>query len=104
MPVALGIAARGQVARNLIGLPEEELRILRKCLLNRGKAAAAVLDDVLEAKRTALKTDGLLETCGEILRSRMWRVCCVCANGLRRERAHGRRKGSDSGWCRQKAG
>jgi len=63
LPVALDIAALGQVARNLIGLPEEDaLRIFRKCLLNRGKADTAVLDDVLEAKRTALKTDGLLET------------------------------------------
>ncbi|HEY1467876.1 MAG TPA: AAA family ATPase [Candidatus Acidoferrum sp.] len=63
LPVSLDIAALGQVARNLIGLPEEEaLRIFRKSLLNRGKADAGVLDDVLEAKRTALKTDGLLET------------------------------------------
>jgi len=63
IPVALDIASLGQVARNLVGLPEEEgLRIFRKCLLGRGKADASVLDDVLEAKRTALKTDGLLET------------------------------------------
>ena len=63
IPVALDSAALTQVARNLIGLPEEEaLRIFRKCLLNRGKADAVVLEDVLEAKRTALKTDGLLET------------------------------------------
>jgi hypothetical protein len=55
-------AALGQVARNLIGLPEAALQIFRKCLRNRGKADAVVLDDVLEAKRTALKTDGLLET------------------------------------------
>ena len=54
VPVALDIAALGQVARNLIGLPEEEaLRIFRQCLLNRGKADAAVVDEVLEAKRTA---------------------------------------------------
>ena len=82
LPVALDIAALGQVARNLIGLPEEEaLRLFRKCLLNRGKADAAVLDDVLEAKRTALKTDGLLETVRRdtsftdvagLLRSREW--------------------------------
>jgi SpoVK/Ycf46/Vps4 family AAA+-type ATPase len=53
----------GQLAKNLVGLPEEEaLRVLRKCLLSRGRADSGIFDDVLEAKREALRTDGLLET------------------------------------------
>jgi hypothetical protein len=59
VPVAPDIAALGQVARNLNGFPEEERYGFSG---NRGKADAAVLHDVLETKRTALKTDGLLET------------------------------------------
>jgi len=52
-----------QLAKNLAGLPEEDaLRVLRQCVLTRGKADAALLDDVLDAKRQALHTDGLLET------------------------------------------
>ena len=63
VPVALDAMGIGQAARNLIGLPEEEaIRVFRKCLLARGKADAGLLDEVLEAKREALKTDGLLET------------------------------------------
>jgi SpoVK/Ycf46/Vps4 family AAA+-type ATPase len=51
------------VAKNLVGLPEEEaLRVLRKCVMARNKVDAGLLDDVLEAKREALRTDGLLET------------------------------------------
>jgi AAA+ superfamily predicted ATPase len=60
---ALDGSGLNQLAKNLAGLPEEEaLRVLRKCLLIRGKADAGLLDDVLEAKREALHTDGLLET------------------------------------------
>jgi AAA+ superfamily predicted ATPase len=63
VPVALDVVAIGQVAKNLTGLQEEEaLRVFRKCVLARGNADAGVLDAVLEAKRAALKTDGLLET------------------------------------------
>src|SRR5439155_820470 len=48
---------------NLVGLPEEEaLRALRKSVLERGKADAGLLDAVREAKREALKTEGLFET------------------------------------------
>jgi len=59
----LDTAAMGELAKNLTGLPEEEaLRVLRQCVLTRGKADAALLPDVLEAKRQALRTEGLLET------------------------------------------
>jgi ATP-dependent 26S proteasome regulatory subunit len=61
--VALDAAAVGQLARNLVGLPEEEaLRALRKSAMARGKADAGLLDAVLETKRETLKTDGLIET------------------------------------------
>ena len=60
---ALDAAAMGELAKNLTGLPEEEaLRVLRQCVLTRGKADPALLADVLEAKRQALRTEGLLET------------------------------------------
>jgi ATP-dependent 26S proteasome regulatory subunit len=60
---ALDMAALGELAKNLTGLGEEEaLRILRKCALARGKADAGLLADVLEAKRQALHTEGLLES------------------------------------------
>jgi len=63
IPVALDMAALTQVAQNLVGLPEEEaLRALRKSVLERGKADAGLLDAVLETKREALKTEGLIET------------------------------------------
>ena len=63
LPVALDMAGIGQLAKNLVGLPEEEaLRLLRKCIMERSKVDAGLLDDVLEAKREALHTGGLLET------------------------------------------
>ncbi len=63
LPVALDLAGVGQLAKNLVGLPEEEaLRVLRKCIMERSKVDAGLLDDVLEAKREALHTGGLLET------------------------------------------
>jgi len=44
-------------------LPEEEaLRILRKCVLQSGHADEKLFDAVLDAKRDAFHTDGLLET------------------------------------------
>jgi AAA+ superfamily predicted ATPase len=62
-PNGLDLAAIGQLARNLAGLSEEEaMRVLRQCVLKRGKADAGLLDEVLEGKRQALHTDGLLET------------------------------------------
>src|SRR5712692_7154323 len=52
-----------QVAQNLVGLAEEEaMRTLRMCILGRGRADAGLLDAVLDAKRQARRTDGLIET------------------------------------------
>jgi AAA+ superfamily predicted ATPase len=63
VPVALDLEGINHLAKNLGGLPEEEaLRVLRKCILERGKVDAGLLDHALEAKREALHTDGLLET------------------------------------------
>jgi AAA+ superfamily predicted ATPase len=63
IPVTLDIAGIGQVARNLAGLSEEEaMRTLRMCVLSRGRADAGLLDDVLDAKRQALRSGGLIET------------------------------------------
>jgi ATP-dependent 26S proteasome regulatory subunit len=53
----------GQLAKNLAGLSEDEaLRVLRQSVLARRRADAGLLDDVLEAKRQAMHTGGLLET------------------------------------------
>ena len=60
---ALDVPAMTQLAQNLVGLPEEEaLRALRKSVLERGNSDAGLLDAVLETKREALKTEGLIET------------------------------------------
>jgi AAA+ superfamily predicted ATPase len=60
---SLDAAGVAQLAKNLSGLPEEDaLRVLRQCVLRRGRADAGLLDEVLEAKRQAMHTDGLLET------------------------------------------
>jgi AAA+ superfamily predicted ATPase len=60
---SLDAAAITQMSKNLIGLTEEEaIRTLRRCVLGRGKADAGLLDEVLEAKREALRAEGLLET------------------------------------------
>lgn len=59
---ALDVVAIGQLAKNLTGLPEvEALRVLRQCVLARGRADAGLLDDLAEGKRQALHTEGLLE-------------------------------------------
>jgi len=53
----------GQLAKNLAGLSEDDaMRVLRQSVLARRKADAGLLDDVLEAKRQAMHTGGLLET------------------------------------------
>ena len=53
----------GQLAKNLAGLSEEDaLRVLRQSVLARRRADAGLLDEVLEAKRHAMHTGGLLET------------------------------------------
>jgi len=63
IPISLDVPAMMQLARNLVGLPEEEaLRALRKSILGRGKADAGLLDAVLDTKRETLKTEGLIET------------------------------------------
>ena len=63
IPMALDAAAMSQLARNLVGLPEEEaLRALRKSVMARGKADMGLLDAVLDTKRETLKTEGLIET------------------------------------------
>ena len=63
IPMFLDTVAIGQVAKNLAGLSEEEaMRTLRKCVLSRGRADAGLLDDVLDAKRQALRSAGLIET------------------------------------------
>jgi SpoVK/Ycf46/Vps4 family AAA+-type ATPase len=51
-----------QLAQNLSGLTREEARhTLTKCLLASGRADAKTLANVLEAKRTALRQEGVLE-------------------------------------------
>jgi AAA+ superfamily predicted ATPase len=63
IPVALDAGGLAQVARNLAGLSAEEaMRILRMCILSSGRADAGLLDDVLDAKRQALRSDGLIES------------------------------------------
>jgi ATP-dependent 26S proteasome regulatory subunit len=63
IPIALDVVAMMQLARNLVGLPEEEaMRALRKAVMARGKADAGLLDAVMDAKREVLKTEGLIET------------------------------------------
>jgi len=60
---SLDATGLGQLAKNLAGLSEEDaLRVLRQSVLARRKADAGLLDDVLEAKRQAMHTGGLLET------------------------------------------
>ncbi len=62
IPISLDTIDMSQAAKNLVGLTEQEgLRIFRKCLLARSKAEPGVLNDVLEAKRDALRSDGSLE-------------------------------------------
>ena len=62
-PISLDSAGIGQLAQNLVGLPQEEaLRSLRMCILSRRRIDAGLLDAVLEAKREALRNDGLLVT------------------------------------------
>ncbi|HVO57068.1 MAG TPA: AAA family ATPase [Dongiaceae bacterium] len=63
IPVSLDSPALQQLAKNLSGLPfAESMRALRRCVLAHGKADAAIVDAVLEAKRDVLRGEGLLET------------------------------------------
>jgi ATP-dependent 26S proteasome regulatory subunit len=62
-PIALDVAGIAQLAQNLLGLPQEEaLRALRMCILARRRVDAGLLEAVLDAKRDALRSGGLLET------------------------------------------
>jgi len=61
--IALDAGGIAQLAQNLAGLPQEEaMRTLRMCILARRRVDAGLLDAVLDAKRDALRIDGLLET------------------------------------------
>lgn len=63
VPNALDVVGLGQIAKNLTGLSEEEaLRVLRQTVLAHGRADQGLFDSVLEAKRQALRTEGLLES------------------------------------------
>ena len=63
IPIALDVSAMTQLAKNLVGLPEEEaVRVLRKAVMARGKADVGLIDAVMDAKREVLKTEGLIET------------------------------------------
>ena len=63
VPVTLDLASMQQVTKNLSGLPfAEAMRTLRRCVLAQGRADASLLDAVLDAKRAALRGDGLLES------------------------------------------
>ena len=63
VPNGLDISGIAQLAKNLSGLSEDEaMRVLRQCALSRGRADAGLLNEVLEGKRQALHTTGLLET------------------------------------------
>ena len=104
VPTALDSTGIAQLAKNLTGLTEEEaLRVLRQCVLARKKADAGLLDDVLEAKRQALGTQGLLETLKRdtsfndvagLTRLREW---------VGKRKALGHLKEGDSGSCRRRA-
>jgi SpoVK/Ycf46/Vps4 family AAA+-type ATPase len=62
IPNALDAEGVGRLARILTGLSgEEALRVLRQSALARGRADEALLDQVAEGKRRALRTEGLLE-------------------------------------------
>ena len=61
--VSLDAGEIAQLAKNLAGLSQEEaMRMLRMCILARGRADAGLLEDVLSAKRDALRSDGLIES------------------------------------------
>jgi ATPase family associated with various cellular activities (AAA) len=63
IPIALDIAGIAQLGQSLVGLPQEEaMRALRMCILARRRIDAGLLDAALDAKRDALRSDGLLET------------------------------------------
>ena len=63
IPIALDASSIGQLAQNLVGLPQEEgLRALRMAILARRRMDPGLLDAVLDAKRKAMRSEGLLES------------------------------------------
>jgi len=63
IPVGLDATGIAQLSQNLVGLPQEEaLRALRMCILSRRRIDPGLLDAVMDAKREALRNDGLLVT------------------------------------------
>jgi ATP-dependent 26S proteasome regulatory subunit len=62
MAVTFAAANVQQLAECLVGLKQEEaMRTLRKCMLARGNADAGLAGALMDAKRTALQNEGLLE-------------------------------------------
>jgi SpoVK/Ycf46/Vps4 family AAA+-type ATPase len=60
--VELDQAGIRQLAQNLIGLTlDEARRTLSKCILARGRVDAQLLSEVLEAKRSSIRQEGVLE-------------------------------------------
>jgi ATP-dependent 26S proteasome regulatory subunit len=63
IPVALDAQGITQLTQNLVGLPQEEAaRTLRMCILARRRIDAGLLDAVMDAKRQAMRSEGLLES------------------------------------------
>jgi ATP-dependent 26S proteasome regulatory subunit len=63
IPVALDVQGMAQLAQNLVGMPQEEaLRTLRMAILERRRIDSGLLDTVLDAKRKAMRSEGLLES------------------------------------------
>jgi ATP-dependent 26S proteasome regulatory subunit len=63
VPVALDMQGMLQLAQNLVGMPQEEaMRTLRMCILERRRIDAGLLDATLDAKRKAMRSEGLLES------------------------------------------
>jgi hypothetical protein len=63
MPVALDASSIGQLAQNLVGLTQEEaMRSLRMAILGRRRIDPGLLDAVLDVKRKAMRSEGLLES------------------------------------------
>jgi ATP-dependent 26S proteasome regulatory subunit len=63
IPIALDVPSITQLAKNLVGLPQEEaMRALRMCILARRRMDTGLLDAALNAKHDALRSEGLLET------------------------------------------
>ena len=62
-PVVLDSGGVAQLTQNLVGLPQEEaLRTLRMAILSRKRIDAGLLDAILDAKRKAMRSEGLLES------------------------------------------